>query len=659
MRSDLAVLHLVVVACLATSALAQEGRPWPPRKGEPFPALELTDLQGRRFQLSTLRGKVLLIEPVLLGDPVSQAYAGGNLRGGFGGVAPAPDQLSLDELLGACGVSSAHPDLLRVQLLVRGSSGERPPTLDEARAWAAHFRLDARPNTHVLVAAGAPGARLAAGLWLVGRDLRVIADGTGPAPPDDVNWTLMPQVAELLAGERPPPARPTRPPAPVDAGAPEPPAAPAAPRAAPVTRQGGLFVPPADPTAFPELAERVHVGACLEGLDAGRFGDVDATLARVRAAGRRAGDHAPALDRLVAVVAAEPAARVQAPLSAWVKQQPRSPLAHLLWGEFNMKWAWEARGSGYADTVTAEGWRLFKERLEVARAALERAAELDRRLARAPAILIKVAMGLRLGAEEEQRHLDEALRRDPRHVLAHELRLQALMPKWSGNDPRVMFDFVQASARRRPDEPALAGLVLDVHWELSRLAADREGYLRDPRVRESVEAAHAAVFAAYPRSADACWMRMCVTEVVRDEAAFQECLRHCADAGLPTAQDRLARALRDGRSGQAQDLAAAAEWAWRAAMQDHPGGMTTFGALLVAGRGVRPDPQAGFRWVERAALRGHLPAALELGTLYERGAGGVAPDRQKAREWYTRAAASTHAPLARAAQAGLERLRDR
>ena len=37
---------------------------WPPVSGEAYPDLELQDFRGRPVKLSSLRGKVLLIEPI-------------------------------------------------------------------------------------------------------------------------------------------------------------------------------------------------------------------------------------------------------------------------------------------------------------------------------------------------------------------------------------------------------------------------------------------------------------------------------------------------------------------------------------------------------------------------------------------------------------------
>lgn len=72
----LSIASLTLLACLAAActpeptahetASAPPSLPfaWPPVLGQTFPDLQLQDAQGKPFELSSLRGKVLLIEPV-------------------------------------------------------------------------------------------------------------------------------------------------------------------------------------------------------------------------------------------------------------------------------------------------------------------------------------------------------------------------------------------------------------------------------------------------------------------------------------------------------------------------------------------------------------------------------------------------------------------
>jgi len=58
-------------------------------------------------------------------------------------------------------------------------------------------------------------------------------------------------------------------------------------------------------------------------------------------------------------------------LKRWLTEHPRSIAARLALGQLFITHAWHARGVGYADKVTAEQWKLFRDRLEIARSYLD------------------------------------------------------------------------------------------------------------------------------------------------------------------------------------------------------------------------------------------------------------------------------------------------
>ena len=73
--------------------------------------------------------------------------------------------------------------------------------------------------------------------------------------------------------------------------------------------------------------------------------------------------------------------------------KPFKWLALMLEGERQIEVAWRARGNGFVNTVTTEGWNGFTEHLALARQSLTKAWELRPDLAAAPARMIYVALG--------------------------------------------------------------------------------------------------------------------------------------------------------------------------------------------------------------------------------------------------------------------------
>ena len=62
-------------------------------------------------------------------------------------------------------------------------------------------------------------------------------------------------------------------------------------------------------------------------------------------------------------------------IGEWRQQNPQSAAVDIVEAMILREWAWSVRGSGYARTVTEEGWKLFRERLQRAEAVLLRSKE--------------------------------------------------------------------------------------------------------------------------------------------------------------------------------------------------------------------------------------------------------------------------------------------
>ncbi|MDQ3621745.1 MAG: DUF4034 domain-containing protein [Verrucomicrobiota bacterium] len=60
----------------------------------------------------------------------------------------------------------------------------------------------------------------------------------------------------------------------------------------------------------------------------------------------------------------------------WIAAKPESITACVAYADFLTGYAWQARGSGYAGTVTEKGWALFGERLASAREVLAKGRQL-------------------------------------------------------------------------------------------------------------------------------------------------------------------------------------------------------------------------------------------------------------------------------------------
>jgi hypothetical protein len=63
-------------------------------------------------------------------------------------------------------------------------------------------------------------------------------------------------------------------------------------------------------------------------------------------------------------------------LQKWSDRNSESITARVALAEAYVNYGWEARGSGYGDTVSNDGWTLFNKRAKRAKEILERASKL-------------------------------------------------------------------------------------------------------------------------------------------------------------------------------------------------------------------------------------------------------------------------------------------
>jgi Domain of unknown function (DUF4034) len=115
----------------------------------------------------------------------------------------------------------------------------------------------------------------------------------------------------------------------------------------------------------------------------------------------------------------------------WETKFPKSITAQVSHAQFMTDYAWHARGSGYANEVTEEGWRLFRERLAASRTILDQ----SKSLAPCP-VWWSVRLRVALGQEEEpaayEALFQEAKKSEPQFFPHDISRAYYLLPRWYG-----------------------------------------------------------------------------------------------------------------------------------------------------------------------------------------------------------------------------------
>jgi hypothetical protein len=106
-------------------------------------------------------------------------------------------------------------------------------------------------------------------------------------------------------------------------------------------------------------------------------------------------------------------------------------------GRAEIDLAWEARGSGWANSVSQAQWQQFEEHLQLAREALEKSSKLAPDQPQPACRLITVALGSE-GIEEMRRHFDAVLASRFDYIPAYDAFRQGLLPRWHGSEEAVL-----------------------------------------------------------------------------------------------------------------------------------------------------------------------------------------------------------------------------
>jgi hypothetical protein len=177
---------------------------WPPRRGERYPNLTLYDHRGQLVSLDSLRGKVILLEPVGMTCEACQSLSGAGKVGCFGKQPAQPGVEALEDYFPrySGGLSLSDPRIAYVQVLLYDLDLHAPSPA-EVKAWAHHFKFDERPNVYVLAGTpdliGPASFAMIPGFQLIDKNFMLRAWWYGETNTGDDLWTkLLPMVPQLL-----------------------------------------------------------------------------------------------------------------------------------------------------------------------------------------------------------------------------------------------------------------------------------------------------------------------------------------------------------------------------------------------------------------------------------------------------------------------------
>jgi hypothetical protein len=200
------------------------------------------------------------------------------------------------------------------------------------------------------------------------------------------------------------------------------------------------------------------------------------------------GDRKPGFDRV---------------FEALTKAQPEGTLPLVVKGEVYTEYAWDARGSGWAKTVTPDGWKKMGERLAVAEAAFTEAWKRNPEDSEAPTLMITVELGQGKGRAVMETWFKRAMAADPNNLRACRNKMYYLEPKWYGNE-QAMVGFGRELLAGGNWDARLPFQLVDAHWTLAGYGDNPEDYFKNPAVWKDIQSVYEPYLRKRP---DSVWDR--------------------------------------------------------------------------------------------------------------------------------------------------------
>jgi len=168
-------------------------------------------------------------------------------------------------------------------------------------------------------------------------------------------------------------------------------------------------------------------------------------------------------------------------------------------------YGWEARGTGYANTVTRAGGAAFAQRVRAARDALLEASKLEPANAEAACAMLIVEKAIGTSRKDLDQWYQRAMAADPDSYRAAMRKVEYLYPQWHGSPEEMVAHARQVAATARW-EGGMPLVLVEVHWELAGMhdpgkkPVDPAYFANNPEAWKDVKAVYEAYLRRVPDS---------------------------------------------------------------------------------------------------------------------------------------------------------------
>ena len=173
-------------------------------------------------------------------------------------------------------------------------------------------------------------------------------------------------------------------------------------------------------------------------------------------------------------------------LTRWHEQRPASMTAAIALADASVGYGWKARGAGFSDTVTPDGWRRLDERMAPAEGLVMDAAGRSAKTPEWYRVMIDLGRVQSWDRQRVDALFDQAVTLEPRYLHAYSAMARYLTPRWQGGEGDWE-DFAERSAERLGGRD---GSIVYSHiaWQISKLHQGHEFFEQNrvswPRIKQ-------------------------------------------------------------------------------------------------------------------------------------------------------------------------------
>jgi Domain of unknown function (DUF4034) len=173
-----------------------------------------------------------------------------------------------------------------------------------------------------------------------------------------------------------------------------------------------------------------------------------------------------------------------AALQDWADAKPDSITARVSLANVLVNFAWKARGSGWANTVSDEGWQSFGNRLHQAMKVLNAAENIKAQCPYSWTVRMRAALGLQMDKDQFNDIFQQAINHDSDYEPSYLQRAVYLMPRWYGGDGELEADLERSANQMGGDDGDMlyAQVVWGLHARASSPNVIEENHFLWPRI---------------------------------------------------------------------------------------------------------------------------------------------------------------------------------